>query len=107
MVEADERPPARPPLLPAMSSLDGPKSRSLAARAASGVKAAEKKREAATMDDPMVLVTSSDDIRSSVECFTWLDAGAKADADWDIANTVARIENLTIFDAQEVEDLFK
>jgi len=91
MVEADDLPPARPPLLPARSDEVGPKSASIsvAAIAASGVIMVENMRDAATMEDPMAFATPLLDMWSSVEAFA-VGAGANAaDGAADIAKMVA------------------
>ncbi len=62
MLEAEERPPARPPLRPAMRLEVGPKSKSSVdddtASAASGVNKVDSINDAATMEEPIVLTTS-------------------------------------------------
>jgi hypothetical protein len=97
MVEADERPPPRPPLRAERRELVGPKSKSPctsdAAIAASGVNTLVSMNEAATIVDPTVLATPL----SSVEAFG-VDDGAKAtEGATDIAATAtAKAETLTI-----------
>ncbi len=91
IVEADDLPPARPPLRPAMSEEVGPKSASTSdtAIAASGVMTVDSMMDAATMEDPMALATPLLDMLSSVVAFP-VGTGAKAaDGATDIATILA------------------